>query len=223
MTTVIDETKIKNLIAEMLQNTLGGEFSKQKQIEDKLSSIISFLTDNFPKAKDYFKKDADSAPTKEEAPDSIEKKHSENVSLKVEIDTQIRNESHFKHQEEVAPYLKTNPFVSDSKFPKIGYLTICSSVLTTGKDEEISAAPTGAKAALAGAAEDVEKMLKFLSSRGAHLIRQGKYEFSSQSVNSLSKEQFLSSIQAFFNSPVINANIINLLFWAWISKHRPFI
>ena len=128
--------------------------------------------------------------------DHLKKKETNDFSIEVIEDKWLK-------------YLPVNLKTNNTSYSKIGYVTICSSVATTGKKPAMETYNDGSqsKAALAGAAEDVEKILKFFNQQGQNYIKQGKYEFSNQSVNSLGKEDFLKSIKLFFDSPVTDASI----------------
>ena len=138
-----------------------------------------------------------------------QEKDEKEVNLRHETkDTRASMSSSIEFIEKRNKYLPVNLKTNNIPYNKIGYITICSSVATTGKKPvELSNDGSQTKAALAGAAEDVEKILKFFNEIGPNYIRQGKYEFSNQSVNSLSKDDFLRSIKMFFDSPVTDASI----------------
>lgn len=93
---------------------------------------------------------------------------------------------------------------------RIGYITICSSVATSGRDSPKirSTGTEGKKSVLFGTADDVENFDKYLKTKGSLLHRQAKYEFSSESLNAASKDEFLRSLTMFFDSPFNEASLI---------------
>lgn len=82
----------------------------------------------------------------------------------------------------------------------IGYMTICSSVLTSGKRVEAIQNIVAKKSALGGPTLDVINLESYLLKIGSLVHRQAKYEYSSESISAASKEDFLKSLSFFYDN-----------------------
>lgn len=87
-------------------------------------------------------------------------------------------------------------------FEYVGYITICSSVVSSGIVRKSSIKATvQKKASLYGASDDVFHIKQLFKCLGNSFKKEGKYEFSKESVTSLNKVNFLSTLQNFFDFP----------------------
>lgn len=120
---------------------------------------------------------------------------------------------------QIDPLYKINLNMTNSHtcaYSRIGYMTICSSVATTLQFKKKKNTPENmddfnmenTKSALFGAADDALHFYNYLMEKGQGFINQGKFEFSTESVNSQSKENFLIALNNFFNSATNDACII---------------
>ena len=99
---------------------------------------------------------------------------------------------------------------------KISYLTICSSVASSGRTTQLiddtpnldGGDTSGSKAALFGSADDAQNFTKLIMGFGSTYSSVGAYVFSKESLSCVPKEEFLNSLRNFFNSDLSTGSLI---------------